>query len=238
MKATFVLLLISLVGCGGSMSTPKAPTFAGAPQPQPLQPPTVPRSGVVFLGDSITGRWDLDSFFPGKGYINGGMFGYRTDQLRALLPDVLSGKQVCHGLDGDPQFPLVCTSLPKPPATIVLFAGWNDLTQARDDHTLADLRGIIDTAHGQGVRVILCSLYRWDSAHLASWMQPFSPTTTPPFPYSADLLPLDDGIDSTQGTDIVDLYVTFFGQSDYTIDGLHLNSTGYAEMHDALIPKL
>src|SRR5579864_9146589 len=107
MKITVFALLFLLVGCGGS---------------QPPQP------SVIFFGDSIFGAWDLQNYFPGKGYVNGGMFGYRTDQLKALLPDVLSGNKVCHGLDGNSTFPLTCVSV-TPPKTIVIMAGWNNLFQ-------------------------------------------------------------------------------------------------------------
>jgi hypothetical protein len=90
MKITTIILLLLLLGCGGG-------TRPGPPQPS-----------TIFFGDSIFGAWNLDTYFPGKGYVNGGMFGYRTDQMKAILPDVLSGNKVCHGLDGDATFPLSC----------------------------------------------------------------------------------------------------------------------------------
>jgi hypothetical protein len=100
MKITIFALLLLLVGCGGSVH-----------RIQPLAP------SVIFFGDSIFGAWNLETYFPGKEYVNGGMLGYRTDQLRAILPDVLSGNRVCHGLDGDSTFPLACAPV-TPPKTI------------------------------------------------------------------------------------------------------------------------
>src|SRR5262249_34641773 len=179
--AVLVLGLTLLTSCGGGGTVG---TLQLSFQPQGLQPPTVLRSGVVFLGDSIFGGWDLDAEFPGRGYVNGGMFGFRTDQLLALLPEVLSGKKVCHGLEGNSDFPLSCAQLSQPPATIVLFAGWNDMIQSvPEDVIVFNLRTIVDRAHAQGVEVVLCVPYRWDSSHLAPWMQPFTPTAAL-FPYS------------------------------------------------------
>jgi lysophospholipase L1-like esterase len=36
---------------------------------------------VVFFGDSITDAWKLDTYFPGKGYINRGIGGQTTPQM-------------------------------------------------------------------------------------------------------------------------------------------------------------
>jgi len=64
MKITLLALtFLLLVGCGSLI--------------QHHQPP---QASVIFFGDSIFGIWDLESYFPGKGYVNGGMIGYRTDQ--------------------------------------------------------------------------------------------------------------------------------------------------------------
>src|SRR6478735_3908515 len=92
----FALTLL-LIGCGGSVK----------PQSS-LHTSTVPRSGTVFVGDSIIGRWNLDTYFPGKGYVNAGWFGKRTDEILAVFPSILDGSRVCHGFDGipgDPGFP-------------------------------------------------------------------------------------------------------------------------------------
>jgi hypothetical protein len=233
--AIFVFGLGLLTSCGGTGTVSRLETSF---QPQPLQPSTVPRSGVVFLGDSIFGAWDLGAEFQGKGYVNGGMFGFRTDQLLALLPDLLSGDKVCHGLEGDANFPLTCARLSQPPAKIVLFAGWNDMIQSvGEDNIIFNLRTIVDRAHAQGVEVVLCVPYRWDSAHLASWMQPFTPTSTV-FPYSPTELALDSDLRATQFTQLADFDAALFGQAAYTSDGLHPDSTGHAALHNALAALL
>ena len=46
-----------------------------------LKPPTADEERVVFFGDSITDFWKLDSFFPGKKYVNRGIAGQTTSQM-------------------------------------------------------------------------------------------------------------------------------------------------------------
>jgi hypothetical protein len=213
----FVLAFaLALIGCGGNP-----------------QASTVPRSGVVFFGDSIFGRWNLDADFPGKGYINGGMFGYRADQLKDILPDVLSGNKVCHGLEGDNSFPLTCASVP-PPKTIVIFAAWNNFFQGDKVDPLGDLQSMLAMANAQGVQVILCTVYAYDPAHPAPWMVPTG--NAPVTFYDMWRNPLNDGIRDTlkPGVLVLDFSSLFAGQSDYTLDGVHPNTPGYAQMRDAL----
>ncbi len=52
-----------------------APLNAALTAPQPGE------QRVVFLGDSITDRWNLSKFFPGKPYVNRGIGGQVTTQL-------------------------------------------------------------------------------------------------------------------------------------------------------------
>jgi lysophospholipase L1-like esterase len=52
-----------------------APLNAALPAPKPGE------DRVVFLGDSITDRWNLAKFFPGKSYINRGIGGQVTPQM-------------------------------------------------------------------------------------------------------------------------------------------------------------
>ncbi|HWU48820.1 MAG TPA: GDSL-type esterase/lipase family protein [Asticcacaulis sp.] len=52
-----------------------APLNAALPAPKPGE------DRVVFLGDSITDRWNLAKFFPGKPYINRGIGGQVTPQM-------------------------------------------------------------------------------------------------------------------------------------------------------------
>lgn len=217
MKSTILALLFVLVGCGGSIH-----------QPQTVPPPP----SVIFFGDSIFGAWDLAAYFPGKGYVNGGMFGYRTDQLKALFPDVLSGAKVCHGLEGNDTFPLTCASVPAP-KTIVILAGWNNFFQGDQVDPLTDLQSMAAMANAQGVKVILCTVYPYDPAHPAPWMLPTG--TEPVTFYDMWRIPLNDSIGILPGVTIVDFSTTFTAQSGYTADGVHPNAAGYAQMRDLLL---
>jgi len=215
MKSTIIALLFVLVGCGGSIQ------HNSLAQPRPQSAP------VVFFGDSIFGRMDLNAYFPGKGYVNGGMFGYRTDQLRSILPDVLSGAKVCSGLAGDDTFPLTCASIP-PPKTIVILAGWNNLFQSDKVDPLADLQAMASLAKASGVNVVICTLYAYDPAHPAPWMVPTG--NAPVTFYDMWRSPLNRSIREIPAVAVVDISSAFDGQSDYTLDGVHPNSSGYSQM--------
>jgi len=230
----FASLVSIFAGCGGSAT----PT-------QSVKPHDITRSGTVFVGDSIFGRWDLDSYFPGKGYVNAGWFGKRTDEILAVFPSILDGLRVCHGFDGipgDPSFPFSCAPI-HPPAEVVILLGWNDMLQAKDTlQAASNINQMATMARNAGVKVILVIPYRWDSAHIASWMQPFdSCASSPNYPFSANQEPvLNSNIGATlmPPVPIVNLESTFFCQSDYTGDGLHPNANGYQQMHDAIAPLL
>lgn len=213
MKSAMFALLFLLAGCGG-----------GA-----IRPPQPPPPSVIFFGDSIFGAWNLETYFPGKGYVNGGMFGYRTDQLKALLPEVLSGNKVCHGLDGDTTFPLTCVAV-TPPKTIVILAAWNNFFQGNPGNALADLQSMAAMANAKGVKVIMCTVYAYDPAHPAPWMEPTG--NAPVTFYDIWRTPLNNGIGTMQGVTFVDFDALLTGQSDYTEDGVHPNDSGYAQMRD------
>ncbi|HEY4679267.1 MAG TPA: GDSL-type esterase/lipase family protein [Candidatus Angelobacter sp.] len=214
MKITMLALLLFLVGCGGAIH-----------QPQPTQPP------VVFFGDSIFGAWDLEGYFPGKAYVNGGMFGYRTDQLKTILPDVLSGNSICHGLDGNSTFPLTCAPM-TPPRTIVIMAGWNNFFQGNSGNPSDDLQSMAATANAKGVKVIICTLYAYDPAHPAPWMVPSG--NAPVTFYDMWRTPLNNNIGRMHGVTFVDFSTLFAGHSEYTVDGIHPSDTGYAQMRDLI----
>lgn len=206
-------ILLLLVGCGGSIQ-----------QPQP------PQQSVIFFGDSIFGAWNLETYFPGKGYVNGGMFGYRTDQLKAALPDVLSGN-VCHGLEGNATFPLTCDSV-TPPRTIIIMAGWNNFVQGDSSNPGDDLQSMAAMATAKGVKVVICTVYAYDPAHPASWMAPTG--AAPVTFYDMWRTPLNNNIGQMHGVTFVDFSALFDGQSDYTVDGIHPNDSGYAQMRDLI----
>jgi hypothetical protein len=220
-----------VAGCGGNITA------------TPPQKSTIQRSGTVFVGDSIFGRWDLDSYFPGKGYVNAGWFGKRTDEILAVFPSILDGSKVCHGFDGTPSdgsFPFSCATI-APPAEVVILLGWNDLFQGKDAaQAAANINSMVNLAQAAGVKVILVVPYRFDSAHPASWMQPWD-ACSDLFPYRDTMPILNAGIrdrDAQSRMPTADLESLFTCQSDYTIDGVHPNAAGYQQMHDLLEPLI
>ncbi|MFL6311649.1 MAG: SGNH/GDSL hydrolase family protein [Terriglobales bacterium] len=210
MKSTILALLFLLAGCGGTVQT-------SAP---------VARSGIVFVGDSIFGRFTAEPQFIQAGYIDAGVFGERTDQMLARFPDILSGQNICHGFkppDGvapDPQFNYACSTLPVAPAKVVIMGGWNNFFQGNaNNSSLADLQQMVNMAHQQHVEVVICTLYAFDPAHPASWMVPTG--NAPVSYYDMWRTPLNDGIRHMQSVAVFDADAVFSGQSDYTADGIH-----------------
>lgn len=198
------------------------------------------RSGVLFYGDSIFGKWDLDSYFPGENYVNGGHFGKRTDELLAALPDALSGKNVCSGFDGNPGDPssatLKCRPIP-PPATIVILAGWNNMFQGYSVDARPDLEKMVGLSEQAGVRVIICTVYRFDRAHPAPWMMPEG--TQPITFYDVWRDPMNDAIRNTSyGARLLDLDRLFTDTTNFTSDGIHPDAFGYRLMQRAIDPFL
>lgn len=233
MKALILLFLLTLVGCGGIVA-PKpvhnlplpTPTATPAASPTPTPAPMV-RSGVAFLGDSTSALFDLDLYFPGMNYVNAGIGGQTTSQILVRLPDLLSGKQACTSLNG--QAPFTCKSIP-PPATVMIFAGWNNVLGTLDPVATAnDIHQMIFLCQQAGVQPIVSTIYLYDSAESVA-----PPSFWPVF--DANLNAVNTSIRSfgaAFGVTIIDLEALFQGQSGYTIDGVHPNTNGYSQMRDA-----
>ena len=99
---------------------------------------------VVFLGDSITDRWDDEGsggFFPGKHYVDRGIGGQTTPQmLIRLRPDVLSHH----------------------PKVMVLLAGTNDIAGntglMSDEDIEQNIAAIAELTAANGVKVVLAGI--------------------------------------------------------------------------------
>ena len=87
-------------------------------------------------------------------------------------------------------------------------------------------------ARESGVKVIICTLYAYDPAHPAPWMVPTG--NAPVTFYDMWRVPLNGHIASINGLTVVNISGVFTGQNDYTIDGVHPNTAGYAQMRDAI----
>jgi lysophospholipase L1-like esterase len=106
-----------------------------------LPPPAAGESRVVFLGDSITRAWALESDFPGKPYVNRGIDGQTTSQLLLRLrEDVIDlGARA-----------------------VVVLAGTNDIAGNTGPISLQEIEenfeGMAELARAHGVRVVFSSI--------------------------------------------------------------------------------
>ena len=96
---------------------------------------------VVFYGDSITDGWKLETYFPGKPYVNRGISGQTTPQMLVRFrPDVVNLK----------------------PKAVVILAGTNDIAGNTGPMTIADIEAnfeaMADIAQANGIRPVLCSV--------------------------------------------------------------------------------
>ncbi|MBY9065174.1 GDSL family lipase [Sphingomonas yunnanensis] len=106
-----------------------------------LHAPRVSERRVVFLGDSITDRWDLAGSFPGRPYVNRGIGSQVTSQLVLRFhQDVVSLRA----------------------AVVVVLAGVNDvqgfLQQERDEQIQANWETLGDLADRHGIAAVFGSL--------------------------------------------------------------------------------
>jgi len=106
-----------------------------------LPPPAAGERRVVFLGDSITDRWNLARSFPGRPYVNRGIGSQVTPQM------VLRFHQDVIALQ---------------PAVVVILAGVNDvqgfLQQETPQQIEANFEAMADMARAHGIRVVIGSI--------------------------------------------------------------------------------
>jgi lysophospholipase L1-like esterase len=96
---------------------------------------------VIFFGDSITDAWKLDTFFPGKGYINRGIGGQTTPQmLLRFRQDVID----------------------LAPKVVVILAGTNDIAGNTGPMTVeqieANYASLAELARENSIHVIFSSV--------------------------------------------------------------------------------
>jgi acyl-CoA thioesterase I len=108
-----------------------------------LGPPKPGEMRVVFMGDSITEGWHLDSAegFPGKGYINRGISGQTTPQMLVRFRQDVIDLQ---------------------PKVVVILAGTNDIAGNTGPMTLEETEGnlmdMAELAAANHIKVVLCSV--------------------------------------------------------------------------------
>jgi len=240
-------ICIAAAACGGQVS--RLPSDDPTPRNTPPPPTSAPTpcsncSGTVFVGDSIFAKLAvLDPDFVSAGYVNAGIFGQRTDEMLARFNDTILGVNVCHGYNppaGQPassEFPYVCASYPQQFKTVVILGGWNNFFQNNPNNsTLPDTGSMVSLARSRGMNVIVCTLYAFDPAHPAPWMQPTG--SAPVTFFDVWRNPLNDGIRQLSGISVVDLGAIFSGQSGYTSDGVHPTDFGNATIFSAIKSKV
>jgi lysophospholipase L1-like esterase len=171
--------------------------------------PRVP-GRVVFLGDSITDGWKLETFFPGKPYVNRGISGQTTPQMLVrMYPDVIDLK----------------------PDAVILLAGTNDVAGNTGPETAKmieeNYKAITELAQAHHIKVILCSL-----TPVSDYTEHPQTTRRPP----AQILELNTWIKNYAArvnatfADYYSAVVDSKGmlKDGYSNDGLHPNDRGYA----------
>jgi hypothetical protein len=115
--------------------------------------------------------------------------------------------------------------------------GWNNFFQNNPGNTaLSDIKQMVSMAQAKGIKVVVCTLYAYDTAHPASWMVPTG--NAPVTFYDMWRIPLNQGIENIPSATVVDISNVFSGQSGYTIDGVHPTDAGNNEMLTAIQNRL
>lgn len=177
---------------------------------------TLPRGGVVFLGDSITDFCDLDKFYPGLDAVNRGIAGDVTfGVLRRMEESV-------YALE---------------PRLVVLLIGINDIARAhRPETTLENIREIISEIrlNCPDTAIIVQSVYPVSPR----WRESYAKRNTPL------VKELNAGIEELAaefGCTFANIYPYLVGDDgylidEYTYDGLHPNDKGYEVISSHLRP--
>jgi lysophospholipase L1-like esterase len=174
-----------------------------------LEKATAAEGRVVFLGDSITDRWDLTKYFPGKSYVNRGIGGQTTMQMVVRMhPDVIHLQ----------------------PAAFILLAGTNDIAGNTGPETQEmvedNIRALCELAASHNIKIILCLL-----TPISDYTKAKQTVHRPP----ADLVNLNHWLESyardvhAQVADYYSALVDDKGmlRDGYSDDGLHPNARGY-----------
>lgn len=212
-----------LAGCGGSPGA-GAPVGAQGQPPAPIAAPAPPPEPVtVFMGDSITYRWQTAEYAPAPG-----------EALPAYIIDV--------GIPGQMSFQMLDRFqhdvLDKHPAIVHILAGTNDCIEAAEDQggtgatpDFQYVREMVIEAQAAGIRVIVGTV----------------PPMAPTHPQWVTIgLAWNDEVRAeakTYGYEVVDYWAatTDHGAqitADFLADTTHPSPAGYAAMWAAVAPHL
>jgi lysophospholipase L1-like esterase len=179
-----------------------------------LLPPQPGEQRVVFYGDSIIDIWDLEKYFPGEGFINRGIGGQHTGQMRVRLEqDVLALK----------------------PSVVWFLGGTNDIPWRRTDAMIAEnVRQMARACREHGIKFIICSVLPVSDYH-KDRSERLERTKLRPPARILSVNKLLKQVAAEEGAEYLDLFsamVDASGQmpADYAQDGLHPSHHGYQVM--------
>ncbi len=185
-----------------------------AAQNAALAAPAAGEQRVVFLGDSITDRWNLAKFFPGKPYINRGIGGQVSPQMLVRFhADVVALK----------------------PQAVVILAGINDVQGALQVETEAQIAAnytaMAEIAEANGIRPVFTLLMPVNNytPNAVTMLEDRKPERV------AWLNAWLSGFCQTHGYGLIDYGPLLRDnkgllKAEYTSDGIHPNDTAYALM--------
>jgi lysophospholipase L1-like esterase len=179
-----------------------------------LKPLPTDENRVVFFGDSITDGWKLDTYFPGKGYINRGISGQTTPQMLVRFrQDVINLS----------------------PKAVVILAGTNDIAGNTGpitvEQTEENYASLAELARAHSIRVVFSSvtpIHNYAPQRQAFYLQRSQ----------EQILELNRWLRSYCEQNNF-IYVDYFGamvddhgmmKQDLANDGLHPNEAGYRVM--------
>lgn len=179
-----------------------------------LSAPQPAEARVVFFGDSITDFWKLDEYFPHEGFINRGIGGQNTGQMRLRLSqDVLELQ----------------------PSVVWFLGGTNDIANGTTDSMIAEnVRHMARSCREHGIQFIICSVLPISDYHKEREARLERSELRPP----ARILSLNERLKEVateEDVGYLDLFsemVDVSGQmpADLAYDGLHPDQQGYQIM--------
>lgn len=203
--------LTALILCACSGNAP--PDAASQQVPPPQKQDQEPAGPIVFIGDSITARWDVQAFVPGA--INAGIGGQTSCQMLARI-DV---------------------EIAKHPATVVILGGINDIS-LEPDPTPQCVIEMAQRALAAGAAVIVCTLLP-DNYWVGS--KAIHSNEEGDAAIERFNTEIRAGA-AAYGYTVADFYRAFLlkGDSRFELlsDGVHPNDAGYAFMQSILQPWL
>jgi lysophospholipase L1-like esterase len=179
-----------------------------------LKAPAAGENRVVFLGDSITDMWRLETSFPGKPYVNRGISGQTTAQLLLRFrQDVIDLK----------------------PKAVVILAGTNDIAgntgPMSNEDIQANYANMVELCRAHGIAVVLASIL---PVHNYTPLSDLAFVQRPP----ERIVELNRWL-KAQAASTGAIYLDYFSamvdqkgwlKRDLAEDGLHPNGAGYAIM--------